>query len=114
MSPSPPLQSGSPERRLAAIVDERGNQAEFVEDELILVTDNAVALAEFMGRWAGKLLWTIDPGDSDLDMPKMHLVKIDTSLGDPTQLEEDLMALDPDARGASRVSSEVGLRLISG
>ena len=109
----PPLDSGGPERKLAAIVDERGNQAEFVEDELILVTDDAAALAAFIGRWAGELLWTVDPGDTDLDMPEMHLVKINTSLGDPAQLEADIFALDPDARGANRVSSEAGLRLIS-
>lgn len=109
----PPLEFGGQPRRLAAVVDERGNQAEFVEDELILVTDDMVALAAFVVRWGGELLLTVDPADTDIDMPKMHLVRIDTSLGDPSQLEADIMTLDPDARGATRVSSDAGLGLLA-
>lgn len=111
--PLPSFTDGGPPRPLAAIIDERGNQAEFVEDELILVTDDEMAVAEFTGRWGGEVLSTVDPGGSDIDMPKMHLVRINTALGDPTQLEADILALDPEARGACRVSSEAGLRLIS-
>ncbi len=109
----PPFEEGAPPRTLAVMVDERGNQAEFVEDELILVTDDMNALNAFIARWEGVLLDTVNPEDSDLDMPQMHLVRINTALGDPAQLEADILALDPDARGANRVSSESGLRLIS-
>ena len=109
----PPLTEGGPERRLGAVVDERGNQTEFVEDELIIVSDDMDAVQDFVERWNGELLWTIDPTDTDIEMPMMHLVWIDTSLGDPSQLADDVLALDPDARGANWVSSESGLRLIS-
>lgn len=109
----PPFTEGGPPRPLASIVDERGNQADFVENELILVSDDPAALTAFLARWEGELLDTVNPDTTDLDMPLMHLVRINTALGDSAQLEADLLALDPDARGATRVSSEAGLRLIS-
>lgn len=109
----PPFTVGAPPRRLAAIVDERGNQTEFVEDELMLVTDDENALDAFVTRWGGEVLATVDPAGSGLAMPKTHLVRIDTALGDPSRLESDVLALDPNSRGASRVSSDAGLRLIS-
>jgi subtilisin family serine protease len=109
----PPIEPGGEPRPLAAIVDERGNQAEFVENELILVSDDINAVNDLVGRWSGELLLTVDPAESGLDMPQMHLIRIDTSLGDPAQLEADILALDPDARGANRVSTDAGLRLIS-
>ncbi|HNT86286.1 MAG TPA: S8 family serine peptidase, partial [Candidatus Hydrogenedentes bacterium] len=109
----PPFDPDDPPRPLAAIVDERGNQAEFVENELIIVTNDLAALADFVTRWDGELLATVDPAGSDLEMQQTHLVRINTDLGDPSRLVSDILALDPDARGASRVSSEAGLRLIA-
>ncbi len=109
----PGLSDSAPPRPLAAIVDERGRLAQFVEDELLLVTNDAGALADFISRWQGEELASIDAGGSGLDMPPMHLVRINTALGDPSHLEEDILKLDPDSRGASRVSSDAGLGLIS-
>lgn len=109
----PSLTEDGPPRPLAVIVDEDGNYAEFVEDELILVTDDMDALEDFIEYWNGELLWSIDASGTDIEMPQMHLIRIDTSLSDPSYLEDDILYLDPDARGASRVSSEEGLNLIA-
>jgi hypothetical protein len=109
----PPFDPAAPPRPLASIVDERGNQADFVENELIVVTDDLAALNDFVLRWDGEILASIDPAGSDLSMEQVHLVRINTALGDPSNFEEDLLMLDPDARGASRVSSEAGLRLLA-
>jgi hypothetical protein len=43
----------------------------------------------------------------------MHHVRIDTSLADTSQLEDELLALEPDARGITAVSSEQGLELLA-
>ncbi len=109
----PSFTSGGPPRPLAAIVDERGQQTEFVENELLLTTDDMDALNAFVTRWGGEVLASVDPTGSGMDMPQTHLVRINTDLGDPSQLKHDVLTLDPDSRGASRVSSEAGLRLIS-
>ncbi len=109
----PPLKPGDPPRPLAAVVDERGNKAEFVENELILVSDDLEAVEDFVDRWNGELLLTVDPTNSGAEMPKMHLIRIDTSLGDTSQLEADILEIDPDARGENAVSTDAGLHLIS-
>lgn len=109
----PPLEEGGEPRKLAVVVDERGHEAEFVENELILMTNNQAAVDAFVTRWQGEVLSTVDPAGSGLDFPKVHLIRIDTALGDPARLEEDILKIDPEARGSSRVSSEAGLRLIA-
>jgi serine protease len=109
----PPIVEGGAPRVLAAVLDERGNKAEFVENELILASDDFDAVQAFVTRWNGELLHTVDPADAEFEMPQMHLIRIDTSLADTAQLEADILALDPDARGASTVSSDAGLRLIA-
>ena len=111
--PLPPLEAGGDPRPVAAVEDERGNKATFIENELIVVTDDLDAVMDFAERWNGEILLSIDPTQSGADMPAMHLIRIDTSLGDPSQLEADILAIDPDARGANRVSSEAGLNLIA-
>ncbi len=113
LPPLPPLSEGAPTRPLAAIVDERGDQAEFVENELILVTDDTDAVNAFVARWEGEELAVADPSSSDLDMPQMHLIRINTALGDASKLQDDILTIDPDARGIHHVSSDAGLRLIS-
>ena len=76
------------------MIDERGNQAEFVEDELILVTDDMTALDAFVTRWEGCCWTRLIRWEVTRDMPQMHLVRINTATGDPAQLEADILALD--------------------
>ncbi|MCC6145707.1 MAG: S8/S53 family peptidase, partial [Candidatus Hydrogenedentes bacterium] len=109
----PDLLTGALTRPVAAMMDERGKQVDFVANELLIVTDDVDALNAFLARWDGEILQTIDPAEGDLDLPLMYHVRIDTSLADTSQLREELLALEPDARGITAVSSEQGLELLA-
>ncbi len=109
----PPLTDGGPPRPIAAVKDERGRQAEFVENELMLVTDDAIALNAFVARWNGEVLMNVDPEVAGMDMDPVYLIRINTDLADADALEADLLALDPDSRGAVSVSSQNGLNLFA-
>lgn len=108
----PPLDGVNP-RPLAAIVDERGHQAEFVENELVLVTDEQTLLDDFLARWNGVEISSYDPDDAGLTGAVQHLIRIDTTVADSSNILSDLLTLDPDARGALQVSSEAGLDLLA-
>ena len=111
----PGFEDGVP-RPLASLVDELGNQADFVADELVIVTDDQAALDDFLARWEGEVLLTFDPADFDginLTMSPMYLVRINTALTDPSALEADLRALTQEGEGAHRVSSQEGLDLLA-
>ena len=105
--------AGAPTRTLAAVMDEHGRSAEFVDNELLIMTDSLPELNDFLTRWGGTLIQTISPSSFGVDLTAIHLVRINTSLGDTSQLAADILSLDPNSRGANRVSSDTGLRLLS-
>lgn len=101
-------------RPVAALVDDDGMQSVFVENELIIVTDDLDALNDFIERWDGELLASIDPSDSGFDdLPSIHLVRVDASAADASQLAEDLRTVQGDSWGDFAVSSEEGLDLLA-
>jgi serine protease len=109
----PALTEAGAARPIAAVIDERGRQAEFVENELLLITDDMAALNAFVDRWQGVILMQVDPAAANMAMEPAYLIQINTDLADAAELEADLLALDPDARGAVRVSSQDGLNLLA-
>jgi serine protease len=103
-------------RPVAAIVDAHGNQAEFVENELVVSTDDRAALDALVARWQGTVVRTIDPRAMDprfAGLPALHLVRVRTDRADPATLPADITAVSPRARGDHRVSSDAGLRLLA-
>lgn len=109
----PPLEDGQP-RPLAAVRDAKGNQADFVENELIVSTDDTAALNAFLGRWQGVVLKTFDPAPAGLTgMSKQHLVRVKADAADTAKLSADLRTLDKDSRGALAVSSGAGHKLLA-
>ncbi len=100
-------------RPLAAIVDSYGIQAEFVENELVLVTDDLLSVDQFVARWDGQVLMAYSPRDYNFSGERQHLIRIRNALADTTHLQRDLLRLEPLAHGANRVSSEAGLQLLS-
>jgi len=101
-------------RPLASITDEKGNQADFVANELWLSTDDAQQLQDFLNRWQGVVL--LEKKASDLgvsNLPTQYLVRVDVSAADTSKLSEDLRALDPNSRGSHRVSSAGALGLLA-
>jgi serine protease len=100
--------------RLASVADAHGNQADFVANELVLVSDDSAAVDAFVARWGGEIVARLDPAEHELPELRSHyLVRIEPSKADPDRLEEDLTALDAEARGKHRVSSPEGLALLA-
>lgn len=100
------------ETTVAAIADQDGVQAEFVENELMVSSDNRAAIDSFLERWGGTILH--DYGEPVfLGMARLYHVKIDPSTADAAALEVHLKRLEPRSRGEYRVSSAGGLKLLA-
>ncbi|MDZ7800004.1 MAG: S8 family serine peptidase [Trueperaceae bacterium] len=109
----PGFEDGVP-RPVATIEDDTGSQADFVENELWLVTDDGRVLDDFLARWQGEVIATFDPSDFELtNVRPQYLVRVDVSGAAPDRLPEDVRLADPGSRGDHRVSSERGLKLIA-
>jgi serine protease len=110
----PPANEGDRPRSLASVIDQHGNQANFVADELVLVTDDDAALDEFLARWEGEVLITLDPAEYEMsELRRRYLVRVDAARADPARLASDLSETNPEASGAHRVSSRQGLELLA-
>jgi hypothetical protein len=108
-----PALPGGPPRPVAALIDEDGHRADFVSDELIVVTDDPLVLDAFLARWNGELLDSIDHAAAGLDLEAMHLVRIDPSATAAADLPADLARLAPGERNDLRVSSQGAVSLLS-
>jgi hypothetical protein len=108
----PALEDGAP-RPLATVRDAKGNQADFVENELIVSTDDTAALNAFVARWQGVVLKTFDPAPAGLTgVPKQHLVRVKVDSAETGRLSADLRAMDKDSRGLLAVSGPAGHKWI--
>lgn len=109
----PAFGDGGP-RPLAVMTDETGHPAPFVENELLVMTNDAAALDAFVARWQGVVLFSYDASARGLSgLSRMYLVRVNTSLADPSRLPEDVRRITPGGQGLHRVSSEAGLRLLA-
>ncbi|MGK0619159.1 MAG: hypothetical protein ABWU19_09640, partial [Meiothermus cerbereus] len=109
----PPLEDSQP-RPLATVRDAKGNQADFVENELIVSSDDPAALNAFVQRWQGSILKTFDPAAAGLSgFPKQHLVRVKADAADTSKLSADLRTLDKDSRGSLAVSSGAAHKLLA-
>jgi hypothetical protein len=104
---------GAPARPVTALTDRSGIPMHFVENELIVVTDDAGTAAALAARWGGTLVKSMVPADAGLPGPAQHLVRVAPSDADVAQLVADLRALEPGARNDLRVASEAGLDLLA-
>lgn len=104
--------NGGPPRAVTTLVDENGTQADFVQNELILVTDDRAGLDAFLARWQGSLLDSINPADAGISGAKLiYLVRVNAPAADPAKLTADLKKLVPEARNDLRLGSPEGLNL---
>jgi hypothetical protein len=111
---SPVTEEDTGARPTARLTDSSGMPADFVANELILMTSDDAKLDAFVDRWQGELLLTIDPAEYGVaGLEKMHVVRVDASGADAAKLSQDLKSLDPNAQGAHRVSSPEGLKLLA-
>jgi len=104
---------GGPARPLAAVVDDDGNRTLFVENEIIIITDDLGALNAFIAEFNATLVKTIDPADAGLDHPLIHLVRLDPSGIDPSTLADSLRQLNGDSWGQIDISSDDAAGLLA-
>ncbi len=101
-------------RPVATLVDADGAQVDFVEDEVLVSTDDPEVLAAFVDRWNGTVLESQALGDSGFEeLATLHRVRIDPSAADTGALEADVAALAEEGGGEFQVSSETGLGLLA-
>ena len=109
-APLPSL-DGQP-RPLAAMVDAKGMQTDFVQNEVLLTTDDSAALNAFVTRWKGKVLRTLTP-PAGLNLKPTYVIRVDASAADPKALTTDLQSIDPSTRSDLKISSLDGHRLLA-
>jgi serine protease len=104
--------NGGPPRTVTSMTDQNGTQADFVQNELIIVTSDQSGLNAFVARWQGKILDSINPADVGITGAKpMYLVQVSAPAADTGKLTADLKTLVPDARGDFKMGSQEGLNL---
>ncbi len=109
----PSYPDGQP-RRVARVLDERGNAADFVANELIVTTDDQSALEALLARTGGGVIDASYPAQYGLQgVAPQYLVRVEPWRADTGRLLADLQALDARPRGQHRVSSDEGLGLIA-
>lgn len=99
-------------RPVAGLRDADGNDAVFVEDEVVITTKDPAQAAKFADRWSGTILSQAKPDKSD---ETAYVVKVKTSLADPARLSDDLAKINEGARKADSlaVSSKEALGLLA-
>lgn len=108
-----PLGDGVP-RPLVAMSDAKGNQVDFVENELLIFSSDAAAVNALLSRWNGTLLRRADPPKGNPhNLKSVFQVRINTSSANTSRLLSDLSQIDPASRSDLKVSSQSALRLLS-
>ncbi len=113
-----PSIDGGEDRPLAALADPDGKVATFVENELLITTDDREALDAFLAAYGGEILLEIDPSEAKLeDLDPMVLVRLNLEGVDSSGLEGDLEALAGEhelgALGEHRLSSNEAAALLA-
>lgn len=108
-----PLSDGVP-RPLVSLSDAKGNQVDFVENELLIFSSDVAAVNALISRWNGTLLRRADPPKGNPhNLKSVFQVRLNTSSADTSRLLSDLSQIDPASRSDLKVSSQSALRLLS-
>jgi hypothetical protein len=104
--------NGGPPRAVTTLVDENGTRADFVQNELILVTDDGAVLNAFLARWQGSILDSVNPADAGISGAKpIYLVRVSAPVIESAKRSADLKKLAPEARNDLWLGSPEGLNL---
>ena len=107
----PGLESLGDERRLVGLIDETGTQIDYVANELLFIGDEG--LEEFLERWDGTLVESSDLGEIDAELPVVHQVVVDATLGDSAALPELFEQYDELMAGEFVATDEEALGLLA-
>lgn len=108
---------GGAPRPLAAISDPDGSVATFVENELVVTTDNQSELNAILAKTGGEVIAELNPGQEGVNAPNMYLLRVDTAEGDVANLPALLAAAQRpgtgEATGAHDLSSNAAAGLMA-
>jgi serine protease len=101
-------------KNAATVAGPDGKPVTFMLNQLVVGTNDNVALQAFLGRWQGRILKTIDPAKAKLPkLERMHLVQVNVSAASTANFEQDVKKLEPAARGPFKASSVAGSQLLA-
>ena len=109
----PGVDGNGPARPLDVIQDEEGNQTVFVAHELLIVTDDTNELNDFLTRWNGTVVKTVNPHDYGIDMPTIYLVHLNPSGVDTSHIADNLRTVHPVSWGQFGISSDDAAQLLA-
>ncbi|HVJ94967.1 MAG TPA: S8 family serine peptidase [Labilithrix sp.] len=98
-----------PARTVGRMKDNKGVTLDYVQDELLIVTDDNAAVAALAARWGGSIVRTIPSvtrGGNKI--PAVHLVRVDSARANTAALSGDLFALKR-IPGSLKISSRAAL-----
>jgi len=97
----PGIDGGAP-RPLTAVQDPRGTVSTFVANEIVVQTDDAGVLADFVARTGGEILLEVDPGANGVPgLAKLALVRVNLSTADTSDFVTNIESLaDSDIKSA--------------
>ncbi|MCK6549312.1 S8 family serine peptidase [Myxococcota bacterium] len=108
---------GGRTRPVAQLADATGAAVSFVADELLVVTNDDDALDALVARTGATVIETVDPVASNVEHPRLALLRVDTARVDVSTFVADVTALAEArqirARGAYRISSARGVALLA-
>jgi serine protease len=105
-----PLADNRP-RVLARALDERGYSIDFIEDELVVTTNDAVALNKLLARTGGQIVREVS--NPQLGAPAYYVVRVAPGSANGNQAANALRQVDANVRGTLRVSTPRALELVA-
>ncbi|MGE0482119.1 MAG: S8 family serine peptidase [Phycisphaerae bacterium] len=108
-----PLNGVGGPRPVGALTDHTGITVDLIRDELMVIADTPQELNTFVASWQGVVLMSRDLDDPSRPGAVVALVRVNTSLANVSDLEEDLGLLMPDVTGDLRVSDAQLLELLA-
>lgn len=101
-------------RTVSRLVDQTGQAVDFVDNELLLMSNDDGEVQAFLDRWDGEILQKFKPGEHGFENAKdVYLIRVKTDTADVEKLEQNLKQIDPNSRGTLKVSSERGEKLLA-
>lgn len=105
----PAYTEGAAPRPIAAMASATGHMSHYVENELIIHSNDTPEVEAFVARWNGEVLFTHDPSAAGIDAPTLHVVRISTELADSENVVEHIRTANPGVGGDVTVSSQAAL-----
>jgi Subtilase family/Bacterial Ig domain len=107
----PSLEDGVP-RPVATLTDKSGVKSDFVQNELLITTDDQKAVNDLLARWDGTEVKVLTPPEQ-LQAKPVHLIRVNASKADVSKLANDLQALDSTTRSDLKISNQDGNKLLA-